>query len=229
MLQHSLCCTFCSVRTKSDRKMGKPKLACEDCGLDYQSKAARIISYNKLVADIKDGMYPDELVSRPVKAPSGGLDVVRIMQEELTKEAAKMVPKKYLDLAIMFPELFVPGLRTLIAHNIAVVTSVFDGLSVPDLDIPHAETKDDNAVHKYTPRRSHKTEHDNSKVQLDVKDSPKNDRQNMTPSESLRETMESMRKENGLKNKMEDRVLRERARISMEGLLKKWAARSETE
>lgn len=207
MLQLVLHITAAQVQ-KGVRKIGKPKLACQDCGLDYQSKAAvnrhvrqkhngkaRIITYNKLLADIKDGMYVEHLVGRPAKTQSSKLRVTRTMQEELTRKAVMMIPDDELKFTLKFPEIFAPLLKPVIASYIDVLTSLFDDPSAPDVNLPYPEINNDKTVHNYAPSRPNEMKHNNIIVPGEGADAPKKKAENMTQLELLRESMEARRRE----------------------------------
>ena len=92
--------------------MGKPKYGCEECGRDYQSKAAadrhirdkhngnaNRIPYAQLIADVGKGKHFEHIVGglpSRVRRPDFGF----IILEELCREAARLMAKTY------FPEAF---------------------------------------------------------------------------------------------------------------------------
>lgn len=86
--------------------MGKPKYACEECGRDYQSKAAadrhirdkhdgnaKRIPYAQLVADVGKGRRLEHIIGglpSRVRRP----DLGYVILEELCREGARMIGKR---------------------------------------------------------------------------------------------------------------------------------------
>ena len=233
--------------------MGKPKYACDDCGRDYQSKAAadrhirdkhngnaKRIPYARLIADVKDGK-PFEHVTgglpSRVKRPDLGFAIV----EELCREGARQFARQHLTLE--FPDSWnVMALEKQLVSNVKILkdlvtTLIASGILDNFNYSTYQELKyDTDRIIERIAFLENKKRSDELKSQA-MKDQvskgepgdenePKIEMKQRTSLELFRESNESRARE--LKIDMSDDAIRERARTSMAANRKKWAQGSVT-
>lgn len=227
--------------------MGKPKYACDDCGTDYQSKAAadrhirdkhngnaKRISYAQFIADVKDGKPFEHLTGglpSRVKRPDLGFAII----EEFCREGARQIAIKHL----VFQDSWnVEALKQLV-NDVKILKSLVNTLTGSRIlenfsyatydDLQYDTNRVIERIDFEKKKRSDELK-SQAKKQASKEPGGENDPeievQRRSQLELLRESNKSRGRE--LNIDVDDKTMRERARTSMAASREKWAQGSGT-